>query len=336
MALIIQALASLSAATATDASTFDGSISALKSSISALESSIDSLDGASAFWERVGWSCAIVVGLGVIAEVVTIVREYLEDRHIWRRGIVRPPDRPSFRWMLFDVLATIVVVAGIFGEAGATGKVSSINSKLRSKTSELRAKSDQLLALVTLEAGSAASSALKAQGSAEAAGKVADHVAKRAESIDQELSMVQYLLEPRKVRNPDDLKKQLVQFKGKTIFFKSYFNDSDGYFLCKELVSVADAVGIVSNDQCGLLVVKPPFSLGINVFAPDLGTMLALNAAMSGVTPYGSGGGVNGTTNIVLVGRKNTAHVGETAQTRAAEKDAKAMKKAQQKNPVKR
>jgi hypothetical protein len=169
MAVMIQTLASLSSAPATDASAFDASISALKSSISALESSIDSLDGASAFWERVGWSCAIAVGLGVIAEVVTIVREYLEDRHIWRRGIVRPPDCPSFRWMLFDVFATVVVVAGIFGEAGATGKVSSINSKLRSKTSELRAKSDQLLALVTLEAGSAASSALRAHDSAEIA-----------------------------------------------------------------------------------------------------------------------------------------------------------------------
>jgi hypothetical protein len=168
MAVIIQTLASLSSASATDASTFEASISALKSSISALESSIDSLDGASGFWEKVGWYCAIVVGLGVIAEIFTIVREYFEDRRAWRRGIVRPPDRPSFGWMLFDVFATIVVVAGIFGEAGATGKVSSINSLLRSRTSELRAKSDQLLALVTLEAGNAATSAKTAHDEAEA------------------------------------------------------------------------------------------------------------------------------------------------------------------------
>ncbi len=151
--MIIQTLASRSSAPATDASALEASISALKSSISALESSINSLDGASGFWEKVGWYCAIAVGVGVIAEVFTIVREYLEDRHSWRRGIMRPPDCPSFGWVWFDVFATVVVVAGIFGEAGATGKISSINSLLRSRTSELRAKSDQLLGLITREAG---------------------------------------------------------------------------------------------------------------------------------------------------------------------------------------
>jgi hypothetical protein len=217
--LIIQTLASLSPAPATDASTFEASISALKNSISALESSIDSLDGASGLWEKVGWYCAIVVGLGVIAEVFTIVREYLEDRHIWRRGIVRAADRPSFRWMLFDVFATIVVVAGIFGEAGATGKVSSINSKLRSKTSELRAKSDQLLALVTLEAGSAASSAFKAQGSAEIARK--DAAKLQVEVLRQEPRPT--LLRWRR----KDLVNKLRPFAGQKFSTLNCFNSND-------------------------------------------------------------------------------------------------------------
>jgi hypothetical protein len=115
----------------------------------------------------------------------------LEDRHDWRRGIVRPPDSPSFRWMLFDVLATVVVVSGIFGEAGATGKVSSINSQLRSKTSELRAKSDQLLSLITLEAGSAATSAKNAQGSADKIGAQATGLRVQAEHLATELTTQQ-------------------------------------------------------------------------------------------------------------------------------------------------
>jgi hypothetical protein len=331
MAVIIQTLASLSSAPAIDASTLEASISALKSSISALESSINALDGRSGFWEKVGWYCAVLVGVGVVAEIVSIVREYLEDRHDWRRGIVRPPDRPSFGWMLFDVFATVIVVGGIFGEAGATGKVSAINSLLRSKTSELRAKSDQLLALITLEAGSAASSAANAQGSADAVGKVADRVAKKAGAIDQALSMAQYFSAYRDVRNPDALKQEFALFKGRPIIFRSYVHDGDAYFLCEELVEIAKGVGVASTDACATFPATPPFSTQTNVYASDEKTMLELESALAATTLYGASGGVRPGPIVIFVGRKNNAFAGETAQTRAAERYAAAMKRAQRK-----
>lgn len=331
MAVIIQTLASLSSAPAIDASTLEASISALKSSISALESSINALDGRSGFWEKVGWYCAVVVGVGVVAEIVSIVREYLEDRHDWRRGIVRPPDRPSFRWMLFDVFATVIVVAGIFGEAGATGKVSTINSQLRSKTGELRAKSDQLLALITLEAGSAESSAAKAQVSADAAGKVADRVTEKAELIDQALSMAQYFSAYRDVRNPGALKQEFALFKGKPIIFRSYIHDGDGYFLCEELAETAKSVGVVSTDECATFPATPPFSTQTNVYASDEKTMLELNKVLSATTLYGASGAVQPGPIVIFVGRKNNAFAGETAQTRDAEKSAAVIKRKQPK-----
>jgi hypothetical protein len=193
--------------------------------------------------------------------------------------------------MLFDVLATVVVVAGIFGEAGATGKVSSINSELRSKTSLLRAKSDQLLALVTQEAGSAASSAERANAAAGKAQNTVDGVGKKAKVIEWEVDQAQYFLSAREIRDPDGLKKKFAQFKGKTIFFRSYVNDGDGYFICKELLWSAASAGIIPNDQCGLYPVEPPYpNTGINVFAPTLDEMLALNTTLAGATMYGSGG----------------------------------------------
>jgi hypothetical protein len=333
MAVIIQMLASASSDLATDNSALEVAISALKSSISALERSIDSLDGASGLWEKAGWYCAIAVGVGVIAEIFTIVREYLEDRHDWQRGIVRPPSRPSLRMLWFDVIATFVVVAGIFGEAGATGKVSSINSQLRSKTSELRAKSDQLLALVTLEAGSAASSALKAQGSADASGKLADRaqktvdaVDKKAQSIAQALGMAQYFSAYREVRNSDTLKQEFAVLKDKPMIFRSYLHDGDGYFLCEELFFMARSVGVASADECAAFAAAPPISTGTNVYASDEKTMLDLNKVLSATTLYGAGGVVRPGPIVIFIGRKNNAYVGETAQTRAAEKAAAAMK----------
>jgi hypothetical protein len=338
MAVTIKVLASLFCEPARDASTCDASISALKSCISALEKSVDSLDGASAFWERIGWWCAIVVGVGVVCEIFSIVRVYHEDRKSWRRGIMRPPDNPSFWWTLFDVLATVLVVAGIFGEAGATGKVSSINSQLRSKTSELRAKSDQLLALITIEAGSAVSSAVKAQSSADAAEKLAgraqetvDSVDKKAQSLNDALAMAQYFSAYRQAGNPASLKQEFATLKDRPLVFRSYLNDGEGYFLCRELVEIARSVGgVVPIDECATFRAAPPFATQTNVYASDEKTMLELNRVLSATTPYGATGSVRPGPIVIFIGRKNNAFVGETAQTRDAEKRAAAMKKAQQ------
>jgi hypothetical protein len=167
--VIIQHLANLRSGCPADSSSLASCISALKISISALESSIKTTDGSSGQWETFGWLCAIVVGVGVAGEIVVIVSEHLEGLEDWRRGIISPPDRPPAWRFWFDIAATLLVVGGVFGEAGATGMVASINSQLRSKTSELRAESDQLLALVTQEAGEAKDSALIAKASADAA-----------------------------------------------------------------------------------------------------------------------------------------------------------------------
>jgi hypothetical protein len=160
---IIQHLASLPSSCPANSSSLESCISALKSSISALESCLKTTEGSSAHWETFGWLCAVAVGIGIAGEIVVIVSEHLEGLDDWERGIIRPPEKPPAWRFWFDIAATVIVLAGVFGEAGATAKVSSINSQLRSRTSELRAKSDQLVAVITEEAGDAAASAEKAQ-----------------------------------------------------------------------------------------------------------------------------------------------------------------------------
>jgi hypothetical protein len=158
-AMIIQHLANLPSSCPIDSSSLESCISALKSSISALESSAETLAVKSGFWETFSWLCAIAVGIGIAGEIVVIVSEHREDFDDWRRCIIRPSDRPPLWRFRFDIAATLLVLAGVFGEAGATGEVASINSRLRSKASELRAKNDLLLAVITEEAGDAKVSA---------------------------------------------------------------------------------------------------------------------------------------------------------------------------------
>ena len=190
-------------------------------------------------------------------------------------------------------------------------------------------------------ADAAVASAKNATDSASAAEKVAGKasltvtaVGKQADEIDQRLGMAQYFLSDRDIRDPNGLKAKLSKFAGKTILFRSYVNDGDGYFVCKELDWLAGSAGVVATDQCGLFPVEPPYPMTqINVFAPDDETMLSLVAIMAGATFGGASSGPAGnaphaTAIIVFVGRKNRAFAGETAQARDAEKRAAAMKKA--------
>lgn len=190
-----------------DTSALDASMAALKSSISALESSIKALEGSSGLWETLAWSCAIAVGIGIVGEVWAIVGEHQDDLEAWRRGIVRPPDHPNVRRFWFDIVATLLVLVGVFGEAGASMRLASINSQLRSKTSELRADSDQLLALVTQEAGSAATSAHDAKQDEEQLGKntkaaEATLATQQKKAKNAELDLDAYLTQ---LRSPRDI-----------------------------------------------------------------------------------------------------------------------------------
>jgi hypothetical protein len=170
MLAIMQQVAATLSALPSDASALDASISALKSSISAIESSLETLEGSSTPWEWVAIVSSFLVALGVAGELAVIVADHRDDLKDWKRGIFLVPSQPSRRRFWFDIVATLIVAIGVIGEAGASLRLASINSQLRSKTSELRAKSDQLLALITQQAGSAASSAERAEKAAQDAG----------------------------------------------------------------------------------------------------------------------------------------------------------------------
>src|ERR1039458_1870520 len=196
--LLTQAASSLPS----DSSALEISISALKISISALDSAINSLNRWSAFWERLLPFFTAWVVIGVAAEIWLIVWEHNDEMDAWRRGIVRPPDRPSRRKLWLGIGATALVVFGVFGELAVGLVITHINGELRTKNTELRSDSDQLLALVTEVAGDAVVSAhnaatdasdakKKSDAANQTAGeaqKKADVVTGKAEELDRQLA----------------------------------------------------------------------------------------------------------------------------------------------------
>jgi hypothetical protein len=140
-ACLVQAASSL----ATDAS-------ALESSISALLSKIRELESSSVPWERALPWFTLLVAVGVAMELWVMRHERRDDMEAWRRGIVRPPDRPSTVKYLVEVASILLITAGIVGELWVGIKITSINGVLRSLNAEVRTKSDQLVELLHGEA----------------------------------------------------------------------------------------------------------------------------------------------------------------------------------------
>jgi hypothetical protein len=167
-------------------SPLDSSISALRSSISALEASIEALNGRSVFWETLllPFSALVVIGVGL--EVWALLWDHGEAMADWRRGIVLPPERPSTRKLWLGIVATLLVVIGVAGELATSGRIASINGQLRTKNSNLRSASDQLLALITQEAGEAATSAHSAIGDSQAAQAAASDAQLKATNARRE------------------------------------------------------------------------------------------------------------------------------------------------------
>jgi hypothetical protein len=164
-----------------DSSALDIAIADLVKEISRLELSIDGL-------EKWLWISSAAVAIGVIFEIAFLVHEYLEDRDGWRRGILAPPSRPSFRVLIFEIASVAVVVSGIVGELWV-GVVSA------DRNTDLRSKNTRLVRLVREKAGDAQIIAGNANRGADEAKERASKADVQSESLRQKNLLLQTNLE---------------------------------------------------------------------------------------------------------------------------------------------
>ena len=135
-----------------------------------------------------------MVVIGVLMEWWVIRYEYRDDLETWEfanfAGVLRSPTKPSKMKLGMEVVSVAFVAIGIMGELGGGLEIQHINTllrsksaELRSKNAELRSKSEQLLALITQQAGDAATSAKIARKEADVATDEAAALGPRAKLL---------------------------------------------------------------------------------------------------------------------------------------------------------
>jgi hypothetical protein len=148
--------------------------SALRNLLANLEDSSSSLH----FW--LGF-CTLLVAVGVALEVVFVVWEYVDELHEFRRGIVRPPDRPITTLFVLGLFGAGLVAAGVSGELWKESQIATVETCIRKGN-------DMLFLLLSKEAGDAKTNSEIAGTAAKAAKEDAKAAKDESDSTIRELS----------------------------------------------------------------------------------------------------------------------------------------------------
>jgi hypothetical protein len=148
---------------------------------SALKILLDNLDKSQTslhHWLHL-WTFLVVVGValevvGVALEIVFVIREYAEDLHDFRRGIVQPPEKPSRLLLVLGLLGAGLVAVGVAGELYIDVQAGKVETDLRN-ANELR------VSLLSKEAADANKKAQEASDRASANAIEAAGLRKEAE-----------------------------------------------------------------------------------------------------------------------------------------------------------
>lgn len=300
------------------------------------------------FWGLIGFTLILLVG-AIMEELHPLNR--LHTHSVNTRTRTRTPRIWVIRSQkAYEIAAVVLVIGGIAGEGFCEFFGAKAEDAVRNFDNEIAIKAGVAAKDALGDATDAQDAASDAQDSSDKADKHAGEAAKKAalagkeaDKLGNEISMVQYFSTSRAVHDQKSLKAQLEPFSGKPAIFRSYKNDGDGYITCGELVFVAQSAGMVTTNQCG----EWPFpdgttladgtvwpTTGLFVSGPSDDSMLALEQVLSRVSPgFGAGAGPFGKNAqrppmfVVFVGKKSDVFVGDTAQTRDAERRAMKKKK---------
>lgn len=144
--------------------------SALRGQLSNLETLRSSLHSWLHFWE---W----IVVVGLVIDLIVIVREFWDGWQNFKRGTIRSPERPSVLLLVLGLLGSGVVVIGISREL-------SVDSRMEAVETTIRGVNEELFGMVSEEAS-------KAHQQAEAVSKETDDIHKRLITASAELTTIE-------------------------------------------------------------------------------------------------------------------------------------------------
>lgn len=143
-----------------------------ESALRALIANLDASGSLLHWWLNVSTFFVVV---GVVLELVFVVVEYREELHQFKRGVIRPPDRPSRLLFVSGLLGAVLVALGVSGELYAGAKIEQLETRIRKAN-------DDLYLILSKEAGDAATFAKTAHEEADAVKGIADEA--RADAKD--------------------------------------------------------------------------------------------------------------------------------------------------------
>jgi hypothetical protein len=110
-------------------------------------------------WEHIDsrwlhiWTGMVVVGVAL--ELAVIFFEFREDLHAFRLAIIRSPERPSVKKVIFEVFACALVVVGVAGEFFIARSTEDIGTELRIISNEQVGIAEREAGIANKEAGDA-------------------------------------------------------------------------------------------------------------------------------------------------------------------------------------
>jgi len=121
-----------------------------------LRSQLVQLEACSAHCRTLFHFFTAVVILGIAVEIIVLAREYRDDLHDFKRGIVLPPQKPRRLLFALALLGILCVGGGVAGELWAELNIETMEAKIR-------VDNDQMYAILSKAAGDAKKSARMAE-----------------------------------------------------------------------------------------------------------------------------------------------------------------------------
>jgi hypothetical protein len=273
--------------------------------------------------ERVALGAAFLVFVGVVAEYVAEIPA-IEKRKRLETAIKRLSMAILMLGLGGDVLGIVMGQAEMAELTKVAGDA---------KNSAHAAAGDA--ATAKTEAGGADTEAKAADKEADEARDKVKGVAEQADQIGGVLGETIGLVNARRVQDMDKLSAELKKhFKGRNIQVVSYVGDAEAFGLCTQLLKVAKDAEMVPEDICGKAWFTSPLITILSIAAPSADEALEISQPLLTIGKLGSGSTV-GSAIVIFVGVKTPFVIGETAQTRDAERSAAAMKKNNRKPKAK-
>jgi len=305
-------------------------------------SDVSELSNALSWWERGEYFFSFVVAAACFGEYVA------DFKPQWYR--TGDTERDEKRKESISKRSTLVLVVALVFELLCVARsntlagevIGSINDLATNAAGQATSALDKaqrangLAQSASDTAGPAKTAADQAKSEADAAALKADAVSKKTEQIDAGLRETQFAFSMRTLQTlseRDKVIEQLKQFRGKTVFVRSYryMGDVDGFRVCKMVIDLAHSAGMNPIDQCSTLLPGEMPATGIQVCGPNDQEMLSLSKTLTpidlgGTCPWGN---VSHSPDLIIsVGAKALAGIGETFQTEDAERRAAGIKKS--------